>query len=81
VILGDGALWIWNLADEHFPEAIQIVDRFPRRGCQALALRGSDQPPASSMSLATTFQVRAVPATPSTLSKSMLRRLPAYWLS
>jgi hypothetical protein len=28
VILGDGALWIWNLADEHFPEAIQIVDRF-----------------------------------------------------
>ncbi len=28
VVLGDGAPWIWNLADEHFPEAIQIVDRF-----------------------------------------------------
>ena len=28
VILGDGALWIWNLASEHFPQAIQIVDRF-----------------------------------------------------
>lgn len=28
VVLGDGALWIWNLADEHFPGAIQIVDRF-----------------------------------------------------
>jgi hypothetical protein len=28
VMLGDGALWIWNLADEHFPNAIQIVDRF-----------------------------------------------------
>lgn len=28
VILGDGALWIWNLADTHFPGAIQIVDRF-----------------------------------------------------
>lgn len=28
VILGDGALWIWNLANEHFPGAIQIVDRF-----------------------------------------------------
>jgi hypothetical protein len=28
VILGDGALWIWNLASEHFPGAIQIVDRF-----------------------------------------------------
>ena len=28
MILGDGALWIWNLAGEHFPQAIQIVDRF-----------------------------------------------------
>ncbi len=28
VVLGDGALWIWNLADEHFPDAIQIVDLF-----------------------------------------------------
>ena len=25
VVLGDGATWIWNLADEHFPGAIQIV--------------------------------------------------------
>ncbi len=28
VILGDGAVWIWNLADEYFPDAIQIVDLF-----------------------------------------------------
>lgn len=28
VILGDGAQWIWNLAGECFPDAIQIVDRF-----------------------------------------------------
>ena len=28
VVLADGAKWIWNLADEHFPDAIQIVDRF-----------------------------------------------------
>jgi len=28
VVLGDGAPWIWNLAEEHFPGAIQIVDRF-----------------------------------------------------
>lgn len=28
VVLGDGAPWIWNLADEHFPRALQIVDRF-----------------------------------------------------
>jgi hypothetical protein len=28
VVLGDGAAWIWNVADELFPQAIQIVDRF-----------------------------------------------------
>lgn len=28
VILGDGALWIWNLAEEQFPGAIQIVDLY-----------------------------------------------------
>ena len=28
VVLGDGAKWIWNLAGELFPEAVQIVDRF-----------------------------------------------------
>ena len=26
VVLGDGAPWIWNLADEHFPGATEIVD-------------------------------------------------------
>lgn len=28
VILGDGTRWIWRLADELFPDAIQIVDLF-----------------------------------------------------
>ena len=28
VVLGDGATWIWNLADEHFPGAVQIVDLY-----------------------------------------------------
>ena len=28
VILGDGARWIWAIADEQFPEAVQIVDIF-----------------------------------------------------
>jgi hypothetical protein len=28
VVLGDGALWIWNIADDQFPEATQIVDRY-----------------------------------------------------
>ncbi len=28
VVLGDGAVWIWNLAGEQFPGATEIVDRF-----------------------------------------------------
>ncbi len=32
VLLGDGAPWIWNLADEHFPGAIQIVDLYHAKG-------------------------------------------------
>jgi len=28
VILGDGAKWIWNIADTHFPHAVQIVDLY-----------------------------------------------------
>ena len=26
VVIGDGAPWVWNLADLHFPQAVQIVD-------------------------------------------------------
>ncbi len=26
VVIGDGASWIWNLADEHFPGATEIID-------------------------------------------------------
>ena len=32
VLLGDGAPWIWNFANEHFPHAIQIVDIFHAKG-------------------------------------------------
>ena len=28
MVLGDGAPWIWNIADELFPGAVQIVDLF-----------------------------------------------------
>ena len=31
IVLGDGAVWIWNVADEHFPGAIQIVDLYHAR--------------------------------------------------
>ena len=32
VVLGDGAPWIWNLAEEQFSGAVQIVDRFHAKG-------------------------------------------------
>jgi hypothetical protein len=28
IFLGDGAAWIWNLVDHHYPQAVQIVDWF-----------------------------------------------------
>ena len=31
VVMGDGAEWIWNIADQHFPGAVQIVDLFHAR--------------------------------------------------
>ena len=31
VVLGDGAEWIWNLAEQYFPGAVQIVDLFHAR--------------------------------------------------
>jgi hypothetical protein len=31
VVMGDGAAWIWNLAEQYFPGAIQIVDLYHAR--------------------------------------------------
>ncbi|MBL8218720.1 MAG: transposase, partial [Bryobacterales bacterium] len=31
VVIGDGAEWIWNIANQHFPGAIQIVDLYHAR--------------------------------------------------
>jgi Uncharacterised protein family (UPF0236) len=31
VVLGDGAVWIWKIAEEHFPTALQIVDLYHAR--------------------------------------------------
>ena len=47
VVLGDGAIWIWNLADQHFPGAVQIVDLYhARQHVWALAakLLANDEP-------------------------------------
>ena len=48
VVLGDGAPWIWNLADEHFPRSLQVVDLYHARehvhalGAQAFPTPGED---------------------------------------
>ena len=36
VVIADGAVWIWNLADRHFPGATQIVDVYhaPQHICE-----------------------------------------------
>jgi hypothetical protein len=31
IVIGGGAVWIWNLADQHFPGAVQIVDLYHAR--------------------------------------------------
>lgn len=46
-VLGDGAAWIWQLAAEHFPTAVQIVDWFhasERIWAFGRALFGADTP-------------------------------------
>jgi hypothetical protein len=46
-VLGDGAAWIWNLAAEHFPRAVQIVDWYhasERVWALGRALHGQDTP-------------------------------------
>jgi hypothetical protein len=49
VVLGDGAPWIWNIAQELFPRAIQIVDRFHVKqhlSDLSKAIYGADSPAA-----------------------------------
>ena len=49
VVLGDGAAWIWGLAEMHFPDAIQIVDCYhatERLWNVAHAAMGQDHPKA-----------------------------------
>jgi len=48
IFLGDGAPWIWNLAEAYFPEATQILDLFHAREHLAavghLAFRSASEP-------------------------------------
>jgi hypothetical protein len=63
VVLGDGAPWIWNLADEHFPGATQIVDLYhARQHLWELAEALSGEPGAAqSVGLQTPAQARCWP--------------------
>jgi hypothetical protein len=50
VILGDGAVWIWNLAGEHFGERVEVIDFY--HACEHLwavarALHGAETPAAA----------------------------------
>jgi hypothetical protein len=47
-VLGDGAPWIWNLADEHFYDSLRVVDGYPATDHlthAAHALYGEDSSP------------------------------------
>lgn len=49
IVLGDGAAWIWNLAELHFPGAVQIVDWYhalERLWSVAHAVWGEENPAA-----------------------------------
>ena len=39
-VVGDGARWIWNLADEYFPGSVQIIDLYHAKGTIAAAAKG-----------------------------------------
>ena len=45
VVLGDGSKWIWNLAKENFPNAVQIIDLFHAKEhiCDLLKKHFSDE--------------------------------------
>ena len=93
IILGDGAPWIWNLADEHFPGAIQIVDLYHARehlGELAKILYGPGTPKAKAwadlrivdldagdVEKLLSTMIRLRPATP--VHRDALRRSIAYF--
>jgi len=62
IALGDGAPWVWNVADGHFPTAIQIVDLYHARQHLAQAAKlifGSDSDPQSQWLRARTEELDA----------------------
>ena len=39
IAIGDGARWIWNLIDEEFPDAVQIIDLYHAKGTLSTAAK------------------------------------------
>ena len=65
VVLGDGAAWIWNFADEHLPGAVRIVDIFHAKKHifdVAKAIYGSDNDLAAQCGKARRDQRLAMPS-------------------
>jgi hypothetical protein len=52
VMLGDGARWIWNIADLHFPQATQIVDFYHAAEHVHALVKTFGPPPAAAEELA-----------------------------
>lgn len=62
IVLGDGAHWVWNLAEEHFPEAIHIVDLWhavEHLWAAGRALLGEDEGQVTAWVLAATARLKA----------------------
>ena len=79
IVLGDGASWIWNIADEHFPGATQIVDLYHARehlSNLAKVLYGPSTPKAKSWSEARTAELDA--GNLEKLIAAMARLRPAF---
>jgi hypothetical protein len=77
VVLGDGAAWIWNLADEYFPRAVQIVDRFHAKQHLSDVAKATTAVPATSLhngrTSATTNSMPATSTSSSPASTAMPR--------
>ena len=78
VVMGDGAEWIWNLAEQHFPGAVQIVDLYhARQHLWELARRLTSikRPTRKLGSSSTTLQHALLQAVDRTFGQPLRRRL------
>ena len=78
VVLGDGAAWIWNWADEHAPGAIQIVDAWHAREHLFEAASTTSSTPCGPMPTPATKPASASPTSTATAT-ACATRSSATW--